>query len=302
MSFFDDYGDEMPEEFAAFAAGVRAAATRMPEPSRALADLLITGVSSPEPKRSFLMKAKTYVAGLGLATKIVLCAGVAAAATTTAAAAGVVPNPIEHVLKHDDPPAADHVSAEPPHATTTTAAPARHHEDEHPVVTVEPTTTTTAVPTALPQVRVTGLGDSVLLEAKAELERRLPDASIDAEVGRQFKELLALAKAQRDSGRLGQIVILQLGNNGPVTASQFDDLMEVLRNVPRVVVINVKVPRPWEGPNNDMLADGVRRWPNTVLVDWHKQGAANPQYFGDDGIHMGPKGISVFTDMILAAV
>jgi len=181
--------------------------------------------------------------------------------------------------------------------TTTTMAPTT-------TSTVEVTTTTSTVPpaTVLPQVRVTGLGDSVLLEAKAELERRLPDASIDAEVSRQFKALLAVAKAKRDAGLLGQIVILQLGNNGPVTASQFDDIMDVLRSAQRVVVINVKVPRAWEGPNNQMMAAGVQRWPNAVLLDWHKVGAANPQYFGDDGTHMGPRGIKVFAELILAAL
>ncbi len=142
----------------------------------------------------------------------------------------------------------------------------------------------------------------MLLEAKAGLERLLPDAFIDAEVSRQFKELLAVAKAYRDGGTLGPMVILQLGNNGPVTSSQFDEIMDVLRGAQRVVVINVKVPRPWEAPNNEMLADGVRRWPNAVLLDWHKLGAANPQYFGDDGTHMGPTGIRVFTELILAAL
>jgi hypothetical protein len=164
-------------------------------------------------------------------------------------------------------------------------------------VTTEPPTTTTTV---LPLGRVTGLGDSVLLEAKAELERRLPEAVIDAEVGRQFKELAAVARTLRDSGRLGPEVILQLGNNGPVTASQFDEIMDVLRGVRRVVVINVKVPRPWEAPNNAMLADGVGRWPNAVLVDWHKHGAAHPELFADDGTHMGPTGVSIFVQLILA--
>ncbi|MGI8809699.1 MAG: acyltransferase family protein [Acidimicrobiales bacterium] len=170
--------------------------------------------------------------------------------------------------------------------------------------TVEATTTTvptTTIPvTALPQSRVTGLGDSVLLEAKAELERRLPDASIDAVVARQFKELLAVARAQRDGGELGEQVILQLGNNGPVTGSQFDEIMDVLRGARRVVVVNVKVPRAWEGPNNNVLAEGVGRWPNAVLVDWHRYGAAHPELFGDDGTHMGPTGVSAFVEMILA--
>jgi peptidoglycan/LPS O-acetylase OafA/YrhL len=162
------------------------------------------------------------------------------------------------------------------------------------------TTTATATTTVLPTARVIGLGDSVLLEAKSTLEQRLPDASVDAVVGRQFKELLALATTMRDSGKLGEEVILQLGNNGPVTSSQFDDLMDVLRGARRVVVVNVKVPRPWEGPNNAMLADAVPHWPNAVLVDWHKQGAAHPELFADDGTHMGPTGVSIFVELILA--
>jgi peptidoglycan/LPS O-acetylase OafA/YrhL len=170
-----------------------------------------------------------------------------------------------------------------------------------------PTTTTLAAPTTtrvtvLPQARVIGLGDSVLLEAKDELESRLPDASIDAVVGRQFKELLALAESLRAANQLGEEVILQLGNNGPVTGSQFDDIMAVLRGVRRVVVINVKVPRPWEAPNNAMLAENVPKWPNATLVDWHKQGAAHPEFFGDDGTHMGPRGVGVFVELILASL
>jgi hypothetical protein len=154
----------------------------------------------------------------------------------------------------------------------------------------------------LPAAHVTGLGDSVLLEAKAVLESRLPDAAIDAAVARQFPQLLALARSLRDGGRLGEEVILQLGNNGPVTASQFDQIMEVFKAVKRVVVVNVKVPRPWEPVNNDMLADGVTRWPNAVLVDWNKVGSAHPDLFLDDGTHMKPTGVAAFVDLVLAAL
>ena len=179
-------------------------------------------------------------------------------------------------------------------ATTSTLNPGT------PPSTEPPSTTTTA--TLLPTARVTGLGDSVLLEAKRELERRLPDVTIDAVVARQFNDLLAVARGIRDGGQLGESVILQMGNNGPVTASQFDEIMDVLRGAKRVVVINVKVPRPWEGPNNSMLAAGVGRWPNAVLMDWQKHGAAHPELFGDDGTHMGPIGVAVFVELILASL
>jgi hypothetical protein len=185
-------------------------------------------------------------------------------------------------------------------STTTTAAAAQTTTTSVAATTTSSIETTTTVVRVLPQVRVTGLGDSVLLEAKAELERRLPDASIDAEVARQFKPLLALATSLRDAGQLGPTVILQLGNNGPVTGDQFDEIMDVLRGAQRVVVINVKVPRPWEAPNNEVIAAGVKRWPNAVLMDWHKQGAAHPELFGDDGTHMGPTGVRVFVEIVLS--
>ncbi len=86
----------------------------------------------------------------------------------------------------------------------------------------------------------------------------------------------------------------------PITRAQFDDLMAVLGAVRRVVVVNVKVARPWEAPNNAMLGDAVARWPNTVLVDWHKHGAAHPELFASDGTHMRPTGVAIFVELILA--
>ena len=235
-----------------------------------------------------------------LAARAGLVAVALAAVGTTLVVARPAPAPPDFLTV--DAAAADTPA---PAVTTTTATTVLSTST---TTILAPTTTTSIAASTLPPVRilpagrVTGLGDSVLLEAKAELERRLPDAQIDAEVARQFKELLALAKAYRDSGRLGQEVILQLGNNGPVTAGQFDEIMEVLRDAQRVVVINVKVPRPWEAPNNEMMAAGVKRWPNAVLVDWHKHGAAHPEFFGDDGTHMGPTGVRIFVEMVLASL
>jgi peptidoglycan/LPS O-acetylase OafA/YrhL len=237
-----------------------------------------------------------------VAARALLVTAVVAAVATTVIVARPSPTPANFLAiqaaEAAPPPSTDaattSTTAEAP-STTAGANGSTSTSSSTPPATTPPPTNTT-----VPQARVTGLGDSVLLEAKATLEQRLPDASIDAVVGRQFKELLSVTTDLRDSGALGSEVILQLGNNGPVTASQFDDIMEVLKGARRVVVINDKVPRPWEGPNNAMLADGVGRWPNAVLIDWHKQGAAHPELFADDGTHMGPTGVSIFVDLILA--
>lgn len=155
MTPFGDYPDEMPldefsDEVQAFARGVRAAATHMPASSPLLNELLASGVSVNQPKqRSVFMKIKTWVAGLGVAGKVVLGAGMAAAAAGTGAGAvGVLPvfneKPATHepahneeavaptptTVKHDEPK-----HDEPKHEETTSTT---THEDELPVVT--PTT------------------------------------------------------------------------------------------------------------------------------------------------------------------
>jgi hypothetical protein len=121
---------------------------------------------------------------------------------------------------------------------------------------------------------------------------------VDAVIGRQFDASLAVAHALRDSGGLGEIVVVHLGNNGPVTEGQFAELMDVLSVVPRVVVVNLRVPRPWEAHNNDLFASVVPRFANAVLVDWHAVGDSNPEAFVDDGVHMTHGGVQLYMDLL----
>jgi peptidoglycan/LPS O-acetylase OafA/YrhL len=176
-----------------------------------------------------------------------------------------------------------------------------------PATTAPPTTTTTpstTVPVSLPTLtaKVTAIGDSVLLGAQPLLEHQVDGIVVDASVGRQFSEVLSTAKSYRDGGKLGDEVIVQTGNNGPISAGQFDQLMEVFKGVRRVVVVNVKVDRAWQDPNNDVISSGVPHWSNAVLVDWHALASGHPEAFYDDGLHLTPAGIRLFTAAVLNAL
>ncbi|MDQ6797414.1 MAG: acyltransferase [Actinomycetota bacterium] len=148
--------------------------------------------------------------------------------------------------------------------------------------------------------KVSAIGDSVFDDARNALAARIADLVLDAQLGRQTTASLTAARALRDSGRLGDEVILHVGNNGVVTKSQFDQFMEVFSGVRRVVVVNVRVPRPWEEPNNEILAEGVKRWPNAVLVDWNKLGSAHPDAFESDGVHLTRAGTQLLVEAIAA--
>ena len=182
-------------------------------------------------------------------------------------------------------------TAPPPVETTTTVAPVVEA-----TVPVEPPPA--EAPPATPTGHVTAIGESVLLEAQAVLEAEVPDISVLGEIGRQVTASLALAVELRDAGQLGDVVVVHVGNNGIVRAEVFDELMQVLSGVRRVAVVNVKVPRPWEEPNNAVFAELVPRYPNAVLLDWKALGEANPDGFESDGVHMNQDGIRLYIDLV----
>ena len=67
-----------------------------------------------------------------------------------------------------------------------------------------------------------------------------------------------------------------------------DELMDLLAGK-RVVLVNVHVPRPWEAPNNDVLAACAARH-GAVIVDWH----TNATGLAPDGYHLSavrPRGL-----------
>jgi hypothetical protein len=146
---------------------------------------------------------------------------------------------------------------------------------------------------------VSAIGDSVMLGAVEGLQKDIRGLTVvDAEVGLQVFAATDTLRYRRSLGQLGDVVIVHLGNNGTFTKGQFDEIMRILSGVDRVVFVNVAVPRAWEDPNNEVIAEGVDRYPNAVLVDWHSASAARPEIFYKDGYHLRPGGQRLYADLI----
>jgi peptidoglycan/LPS O-acetylase OafA/YrhL len=152
--------------------------------------------------------------------------------------------------------------------------------------------------TSTGHLRVTAIGDSVMLGAVGALEADIDGIEIDAAISRQTSAAIELLRDRRVAGQLGDVVVVHLGNNGALSSDQFDAMMDVLAKVPRVLFLTVKVPRAWENPNDAVLADGVQRYSNTVLVDWRGTSLSRPDYFWDDGIHLRPEGAAAYAALI----
>jgi hypothetical protein len=144
------------------------------------------------------------------------------------------------------------------------------------------------------------LGDSVMLGAKSELQRR--GIAVDATVSRQLASGTSLLRSLKASGRLPARVVVHLGTNGPVSASEMRSLLSVLRDRARVVVLTLKVPRSWESGNNAVIKSVARRFVNVELVDWHWWGSRNRGWFWDDGYHLRPEGAAAYSRLVAKAL
>jgi hypothetical protein len=121
---------------------------------------------------------------------------------------------------------------------------------------------------------------------------------LDAAESRQFSAGVDTIQSLRDQGELGDEAVIQLGTNGTINPDDFDRMMGILHDAKRVVLVNAHVDRPWEQQVNDTLADGAKRYPNAVLVDWHAIAAEHPEFFWDDGIHLRPEGQEFYAQLI----
>ncbi len=175
-----------------------------------------------------------------------------------------------------------------------------------PTVAGDPTTTT--VPAATPPPTVTAIGDSVMLGAYTQLINAIdtmfgaPVTGMDAAESRQFSAGVDTIANLKNIGQLGQDVIVQLGTNGTVDPGEFDRMMGILSDRTKVIIINAKVPKPWEQQVNDTLAAGVKKYKNAFLLDWHGYASQHPEFFYDDGVHLRPDGAAAYAQFVAKAL
>jgi hypothetical protein len=144
------------------------------------------------------------------------------------------------------------------------------------------------------------VGDSVMLGARGQLQRR--GIAVDATVSRQLASGTALLRSLKASGNLPSRVVVHLGTNGPVSASEVRSLLSVLRDRARVVVLTLKVPRSWESGNNAVIKSVARRFRNVTVVDWHWWGSRHGGWFWGDGYHLRPEGAAAYSRLVARAL
>ncbi len=144
-------------------------------------------------------------------------------------------------------------------------------------------------------------GDSVILGIRSKLESKEHISLINARVGRQAPELLAVMRVDQSSVPSSPVVF-NLGNNNALSEQTVVDIFEIVKNQPQVIVVNTAVPRPWKDTNNAIISKVASGYPNVRLVDWDRVSKDRPELFAPDGVHLSPAGSDVYVDLVLTVL
>ena len=142
-------------------------------------------------------------------------------------------------------------------------------------------------------------GDSVILGIRSKLESKEHISLINARVGRQAPELLAVMRVDQTSVPSSP-VIFNLGNNNALSEQTVIDIFETVKNQPQIIVVNTAVPRAWKDANNEIISKVSAKYPNVKLVDWDRISKGRPELFAPDGVHLSPTGSDVYVDLVLS--
>lgn len=150
--------------------------------------------------------------------------------------------------------------------------------------------------------QVTAIGDSVMLGAEPYLKKSITHLSIDCKLGRQFSEAFTTINDLSQQGKLNHYVVIELGTNGPFTPEQMDELIELIGKQRTIILVNTRVPRPWEATVNQVIQQTDEAHDNVVSVDWHHASEGQSSYIGDDGVHLSVTGAKKYTELIVQAI
>ena len=144
-------------------------------------------------------------------------------------------------------------------------------------------------------------GDSVILGIRYVLSQQVRIGLVNARVGRQAGELATVLHHDRAS-MTNSPVILDLGNNNWLSRKDVAAVFDEIKDQPQIILVNTAVPRPWRDANDALIEEYAKNFPETTVVDWRKISSGHPEYFGPDGVHLVPDGITAYVGAIMSVL
>jgi len=140
--------------------------------------------------------------------------------------------------------------------------------------------------TTLKHLKVTGIGDSIMVRTTPDLKEVFGSFNANAKVGRQVAAAPAIITQLQSNDTIAKNVLVNLGTNGPTDASTIDSIIKQIGSQHQIFWVNTRVPgKAWQASNNKLIATAAKRYANVHLVDWLYVSQDNRNWFVDDNLH-----------------
>lgn len=149
--------------------------------------------------------------------------------------------------------------------------------------------------TAISNLSVVGIGDSVMLGALTDLQQRFPNGYFDAAVSRTAWVAKGLIQKLANNNLLGDVIVINLGANGDCDSACKN---EIVASIGNRKIFWVTVTNDRDVNVNNSLYEYSKLFNNFYTIDWHIASSNHPEYFVADGIHLTPIGRAAYTNVI----
>lgn len=152
------------------------------------------------------------------------------------------------------------------------------------------------------ELKVTLIGDSVMLSVVNPVEQLFPKAVIDGVIGRQLYQTVPVVESLKQEEKLGNPVVIALGTNGAFTDKQMDDLLAAVGDSEKIYLVNTQVPKNWKNSVNQGISSAAKRHSNVEVIDWNSYSQNHSDWFYEDGVHPNETGAEEYTKLIATSV
>lgn len=149
-------------------------------------------------------------------------------------------------------------------------------------------------------LKVTGIGDSVLLMGAPQLYKQFPKGYFDGKVSRSIASSKTLVNDLKSSGKLSDIVIIGLSTNGMFSTNRTKEFIEMFEGREIFWINNHNGD---DKTFNQKFEELAKDYPNIHIIDWDKAANEHPDWIYKDGIHPREKtGAKLYAQIVYDAI
>lgn len=142
------------------------------------------------------------------------------------------------------------------------------------------------------------LGDTVCIDAADLLANMYPKGLIDTADGRKPEDVAKAIQGYVGQGVVGNTVMVAVGNEELLKDSDVQAIVDAVGSERDLWLVNVRIPGPWETPNNELFERTAKSHGNVRVVDWFQASQGKDAWFEEDGFHLTSEGAKAYSDVV----